>query len=132
MEDEMSSKHLATGQRMERGITRTIVRDALAAGYSVSVSLERGYDTEEMLKGSTDSREIVAEALAGDECHLFVHAAGVDPVGADGAIDCIGWVFLAFGNDGWDLVNDYTTNLEGMLTNATKLADRYEEREYAR
>ena len=33
---------------------------------------------------------------------------------------------LIYGNDGWDVVNDYTTNLEPLLAGATAEADRLE------
>lgn len=110
---------------MERAIVRTIARDALARGYTVSVSGERGYDTDDMLVASTDVRAILAEATSYDECHLFAHEAGVAPFDDDGTIDCLGWVFLVFGNDGYDVISDYTTNLETLLTGANALADRY-------
>lgn len=39
----------------------------------------------------------------------------------------IGWVRMIYGNDGWDVMADYTTNLEDVLTDANKLADKLEE-----
>jgi len=40
----------------------------------------------------------------------------------------VGWVRLIYGNDGWDVVNDYTTNLETLMAGATALADKLEEK----
>jgi hypothetical protein len=37
----------------------------------------------------------------------------------------IGWVFFVYGNDGWDVVNDYTTNLEFIMQCANKIADQH-------
>jgi hypothetical protein len=39
--------------------------------------------------------------------------------------DAHGWVRFVYGNDGWDVVSDYTTNLEPHMKNADKLADYY-------
>ena len=36
-----------------------------------------------------------------------------------------GWVFFVYGNDGYDVVNDYTINLESVMKEANELADKY-------
>jgi hypothetical protein len=33
------------------------------------------------------------------------------------------WIRLVFGNDGWDVINDYTINLEEDLKSTFQLAD---------
>lgn len=108
-------------QRIEREIVGKIIDDALAAGYRVSVSLERGYDLDEMLHASTDKEKIMDEAFAGDECHLFIHDATGETV-IDGAIISRGWIYLVFGNDGWDVISDYSVRLEEFLKGAETLA----------
>jgi hypothetical protein len=35
-----------------------------------------------------------------------------------------GWVFFVYGNNGPDVINDYTTNLEPALVKTNALADR--------
>jgi len=111
---------------VERKIVRAFVTSALDAGYRLSVSLERGFDVDEMLLGSTNRSEIINEAFAGDECHIFVHAPTGDLV-EDGEINSIGWVQFVYGNEGWDVLSNYTTNLDklGILKDAEKIADRY-------
>jgi len=37
-----------------------------------------------------------------------------------------GWVYFVYGNDGWDVVSDYTTNLEAVLKGSGELAERLE------
>lgn len=66
---------VAIRQVVERAIAKQFVQDALAAGYRLAVSLERGYDVDEMLLGSTDEAKIMEEIFAGDECHVFIQAA---------------------------------------------------------
>ncbi len=117
---------IAMRQEMERKIVSQFVRDAIAAGKRLAVSLERGYDTADMLLGSTDEKAIMDAAFAGDECHIFVQAADGDTV-VDGQVASEGWVFCVMGNDGWDVISDYTTNLEdnGILKNALEIAEKY-------
>lgn len=109
---------------VEAEILRKFVDDALASGYRLSVSLERGYDIDEMLLGSTDRERIIAAAQDGDDCHIFVHEGTCDVL-VGGQIDSIGWVYLVFGNDGWDLVSDYTTNMEELLKGALAVSEKY-------
>lgn len=62
-----------------------------------------------------------------DEDYLFVY----DPKqpdeddAEDGRADAnkIGWIWFIYGNDGHDVVSDYTTNLEKVLQGATALAE---------
>jgi hypothetical protein len=127
-------------QEVERKIVRRFVKDALAAGYRLAVSGERGYDIDEMLLGSTDVKAIMEAAFAGDECHIFVQP-GDGPTVIDGESDLrerlygaektirrvnsIGYVYCVMGNDGWDVISDYTTNLESLLEGANKVSDQY-------
>lgn len=111
-------------QEVEHKIISAFVDSALSAGYRLSVSLERGFDVEEMLLGSTDKKAIMEEALAGDECHIFVNES-TGEVLVNGRINSIGWVFCVFGNDGWDVISDYTTNLEHLMVEATEISDAY-------
>lgn len=127
-------------QEVERKIVGQFVRDALAAGHRLAVSLDRGYDTDEMLLGSSDEAAIMEAAFAGDECHIFVQPAEGPTVEDDNAdareriygaattierVVSIGYVYCVFGNDGYDVISDYTTNLEALLTEANKIADHY-------
>lgn len=112
-------------QIVERKIVGRFVRDALKASNRLSVSLDRGYDVDEMLIASTDRRKIMAEAFAGDDAHIFVHPPHGKPV-VGGQVNSRGWVYLVFGNDGWDVINDYTMNLEPLMAGANELSQRYQ------
>ena len=126
-------------QAVEKRIVRQLLKDAIAAGYTCSVSYERGWDVqsqeradsrEQMCQevspciGSVKVSEIIEHAFAVDECHLFFHDPGEPALTEDGNNNSYRYVYLVFGNDGWDVVCDYTTNLEDTLTNANALADK--------
>ena len=121
----METMSVKMRQLVENEIIGRFVNDALAAGYRLAVSLDRGYDIDEMLLGSTDWNKIMEEAKAGDDCHIFVQP-GTGPTTKNGRIVCKGWVYLVFGNDGWDVISDYTTNLEPLLKGANEISDKYQ------
>ncbi len=99
-------------QIMERRIASVLIRDALAAGYTISV-----YDGEETtLKQSTSRKDILAAMFSVDEEFLFFYKDGKR----------VGWVQFVLGNSGWDVISDYTTNLEHIMTGATKMSEKYQ------
>jgi hypothetical protein len=110
-------------RELERKIVNKLVTALLSAGYRLSVSLERGFDHDEMLLGSVDKAAIVKEVFSGDDCHVFVHKAD-GPLVNDSRLIAKGWVFLVIGN-GCDIISDYTTNLESVIEPANLLAAKY-------
>lgn len=110
---------------IEKRIVKRFVTDAIKAGFRLAVSLERGYDYEDMLLGSTDVKKIMDEAFAGDEAHIFVQPAK-GPTVQDRSVISVGWVYVVFGNDGYDVIADYSTNIEYLLAGANELADKAE------
>jgi hypothetical protein len=111
---------------LEKRIVGAFVRAALKAGYRLAVSLDKGYDVDEMLLGSTDIERIMEEAFAGDEAHIFIQPAE-GPTVENGRVVSLGWVYIVLGNDGWDVISDYTVNplTEELLTESNKIADSY-------
>jgi hypothetical protein len=114
-------------QEVERKIVGQFVKDALAAGYRLAVSLERGYDRDEMLIGSTNFDKIMEEAFAGDESHIFIQPKEGPTTTAEGQCISEGWVFCVMGNDGWDVISDYSANelTEKLLAEANKVSEQY-------
>jgi len=106
--------NVKTRQRIERQIARKFLRIALAAGYAIS--LDNGGDDFEF-KDSTDFKFIVGEMFATDEERLYLSKDGKR----------CGWVYFVYGNDGYDVICDYTTNLEHLMPEVTELSDRLEE-----
>lgn len=102
-------------QAIEREIVGAVVRAALDAGYEVAVD-----NGEEEFKPSADADTIMSRLFTVDEEYLRMYRNGVQA----------GWVLLVYGNDGYDVVCDYTTgaqsNMAPLMVEAEKLADKYE------
>lgn len=96
---------------LERLIARQCIADLLAAGFLISVN-----DGEETtVKASTDATVIYRAMFTTDEDYLQVsHPTG--PVKN-------GWVRFIYGNDGWDVISDYTVNLTDVLKGCDALSD---------
>lgn len=101
-------------QKVEREIAAQVIKDVLAAGYTIDVN--NGEDT--VIAKSADADKILAAMFTTDQDTLMVYEVTSDAAS-------FGWVTFIYGNDGYDVVHDYTTNLEAVMTNATKLADDY-------
>jgi hypothetical protein len=100
---------------LEKRIARVIVRDAIKAGYFLNVN--NGGDENELLMPVGYPEMVLEKMFQTDEEHLLIY----NPTNGKQ----IGWVFFVYGNDGWDVVNDYTTNLESIMRNANKIADKH-------
>ena len=100
-------------QHVERQIARRFISDALKAGYSITVN-----DSEEdVLIKSTNLKAILDAMFSTDDDHLFLYGGDV----------YLGWVWFVYGNDGYDVISDYTANekIEALMVNVNKLADKY-------
>lgn len=92
-------------QIVEREISAAVVDALLRANYFISV--DNGYDIKST---PTQNREyIITSMYKTDEEHLHVYKSGLLST-ADR-----GWVFLVYGNDGWDVISDYSVNLESII-----------------
>jgi hypothetical protein len=99
---------------VEMKIARALVVEAIAAGYGVGVH----NGEEHTVKNSTDIEEIVGALGDVDEEHLIMYQDGKR----------MGWIFLVYGNSGWDVVCDYTTDLEEIVAKVQPLMDYCEEK----
>ena len=91
--------------RHERAIAERLITDAIAQGYQVSVS-----DGEEWtVKRSTDSKAIMAALFSTDEDYIRIRKEGEE--------GSIGQFALIYGNDGWDVIADwsYTEETEAVM-----------------
>lgn len=99
-------------QEAERQIARKIIEDALAAGYTIDV-----FDGEDFpLKDSTDVELILGAMFSTDSDKLYLCKDGKS----------VGWVYLVYGEYGWDVICDHTMNIEPVLAGALKLSDELE------
>jgi hypothetical protein len=118
-------------REVEEKIIRTIIEHALKDGHRLSVSYERGYDlpgdhNEGTIYNSDNAEEIFAACFACDDCMLFIHRKGEEAM-IDDRVNALGWIYFVLGNDGWDVISDYTSKLEkwrGMIA-ANAIADHY-------
>ncbi|HBL6731686.1 TPA: hypothetical protein LSG62_004489 [Serratia liquefaciens] len=102
--------------RTEREIAVAAVKGLVQAGYQISV-----FDGEEVVNApSNDADSILGDMFSTDIDQLEVFNAGDH-------VNRAGWVLFVYGNDGWDVICDHTTNLEGPLKNADELANKYAE-----
>jgi len=101
---------------IEKRIAKKLVEDALAAGYTVSVCDGEDYP----VKRSSNKKEIMAGVFSCDEEELVFRKDG----------NLIGRVFLVYGNDGYDVICDYsdTPIMADLLNGANELADKLEEK----
>ena len=97
---------------IERQIIQRIVKDALEAGFQITV--DDGGDRTERQAFHRPSRHHGGGDADRRGFPLLQQARlNRSRVGSR----------LIYGNDGWDVVNDYTTNLEPLLAGATAEAD---------
>ena len=97
----MTNEQRTTIER--RVVTRTV--DALlAAGFELN--LENGGDDYELPDFTRDHKVFLDALFAADEDRIFARRPG--KLGR-------GWVYCVYGNDGWDVISDYTTSLETVL-----------------
>lgn len=97
---------------VERKIVMHAARAFIKAGYEVAVC-----DGEEItLDPTTDKLAIERALFTTDEDYLFIHRKGQPHK--------YGWVRFIYGNSGPDVCNDYTTNLEHVMSEVNDFAER--------
>lgn len=86
--------------RHERAIAERLVTDAIAQSYQVSVNDGEGW----VVKRSTDSKAIMAALFSTDEDYIRIRK--------DGEETSVGTFTLVYGNDGWDVIADWSYSAE--------------------
>lgn len=104
---------------LETKIIESAIDELLAHDFALSVN-----DGEETtVKASRDRAVILAAMRTTDEDFLIPHAklpsGNYDP----SSTGQFGWVRFIYGNDGWDVINDYSTRLEAYLLKTNALAE---------
>lgn len=100
---------------VERRIVKACIAELLSHGFTLSI-----FNGEDETKPTTDSHYLIRHAMLTDEDWLNVHDKDKR----------IGWVRFVYGNDGWDVICDYTTNLEDHLPVTLELTNKLEEARY--
>jgi hypothetical protein len=107
-------------QTAEKKIVGKLVDTFLERGYLLTVESD-GYTD---LKLSDNKKKIMDALFAVDEVHLFV---GDKATGKH-----IGWAFLVFGNDGYDVICDHSTAepVYGIIESLKDFIDDIEDKVY--
>lgn len=90
---------------IERDIVLRTVAALLAAGYELNI--DNGGDEYELPNFTLDAALLTQHLMETDDEYLMVATKGEDNVK--------GWVRFVYGNDGYDVISDYTTNLEPII-----------------
>ena len=103
-----------TAQQLEGAIMAQVILDALAAGYRISVD-----DGEDELTPQQTLGDILAVMGATDSGDWLRFA---DPANQGKRV---GWIHFIYGNDGYDVIADYSANpaTAALLANAERLTD---------
>jgi hypothetical protein len=107
-------------QAVERHLVRQFIRDAIRLGFTLSVDDgEDGY----FIERSSDPKAVLKACLQMDEDRIYVYPKG--------STDRVGWVYFVYGNEGFDVLSDYTLGIvEELLASTRALADKLENGEH--
>lgn len=106
--------NLKLRQHIEKLIFRATIKAALAKGYCVSI-INNGGDEPE-IRRSNSLKDIMKAFCLTDDDRIYLHK--------DKDSKAFAWIWFVYGNDGYDVISDYTTNLEEFLTPINELSDK--------
>lgn len=103
---------------LEKRIARVVVEACIEKGYFLEI------ESDPDLRYSQDVNKLMESLFACDDDHLVIFEK-VDNRG----YRQLGWVRFVYGNSGYDVISDYTTNLDalGVLDRANEIAKQYED-----
>jgi hypothetical protein len=110
----IADKGVAKRIKVEGRIARSLVNELLAQGFTLSV-----YDGEDYAIQNSNSASAVIAAMASTD---FDHVIGRN---AETAVSCLA-VFI-YGNDGWDVIADSSSNLDELTPKTQSLIDKLSE-----
>lgn len=104
-------------RHVERQIARRFILDAILAGYAVNVNIDRFYEPDLLPEPSTKAKQVLDAMFSTDDEHLAVYKDGKR----------VGWVWFVYGNDGYDVISDYTCNLDdlGLMKGADAVSKKW-------
>jgi hypothetical protein len=103
-------------QWIERDIAIAFIDAVLAAGLQITVD-DPDSDGFVLMK-STNKEAILKDMFQSDEDLLLIANPAEE--------DHFAWCKFVYGNSGWDVISDYTTNLEPYMAKANRLSDLYD------
>ena len=99
-------------QEVERKIATAFVTEAIKAGFVLTVDYGDGES-----KRFRTIESVLAAMFQGDDDRVYVY----NPTNNQR----VGWCWFVYGNDGWDVISDYTVNLEPLMGPANKISEHY-------
>lgn len=115
--------NLETRRAVEKRIAKKTIEVMVDAGYYVWV-----HDGDAVACDITQDKKLALDAMMSvDEEHLHVCKLS-DPAASatNKQYTRIGSVFFVYGNDGWDVVNDYSIRLEPQMAIVNAYAEEQE------
>lgn len=100
-----------TVQEMDRAIVTQCVEELLEQGFNLSLFHEEAL----AFKHSTNKEQILSNLLQCDEETLAIY---------DNTQQRVGWVFFVYGNDGYDVISDYSITIEQYIPKTQELVDK--------
>ncbi len=105
--------------QLDRRVARRTIKTLLEAGYALGVN-----DGEETTLERCRTAKTVFDAMfSTDEDYLLVYKKN-----DAGRFHRCGWVRFIYGEYGWDVINDYTMNLDEVLKPVHAYTDKLEAR----
>lgn len=104
----------------ELAVITHLVDELLAEGCCLSVSYGPGVEDPVGCDHSYVREVILGSLRACDEETLIVYRGHRD-------VKPYGQIFLVYGNDGWDVINDYNTGLEPLIGHTINLVEELSE-----
>lgn len=109
--DKTKSASLRERIKLEVRIVKKVIDAVLAAGHAISV-----YDGEEWaIKRSTNKSDILNACFSTDDDQFRIR---------DKEGNYVGWIHFVYGNDGHDVISDYSTDIEELLKPINDYADQ--------
>jgi hypothetical protein len=109
-----SDSDCSASQLIERHLVRTLVDELLGQGLWIAV--DDGEDTHPV----TNDRDTILDELMETDCdrvNIYYQENNLQP-------SYQGQIFLVYGNDGWDVLSDYSVSVEHFITKTNDLAQR--------
>jgi len=109
---EATSMSVKMRQEVERKIATAFVTSAIQDGYGMTVDYGDGSSEKFVSIKAT-----LTAMFQGDDDMLVLYKQDKS----------VAWIHFVYGNDGWDVISDYSVNLEPIMTAAKKISAHYED-----
>lgn len=106
-------KDLQRRIKLEQRIVKSLISELLTQGFALSV-----YDGEEHHAITTNRQDVINAIMETDEDVLHVYES-TNPLAKH-----LGFILLVYGNDGWDVMSDWTVALDAYIPKTLALVEK--------